>query len=297
MNQTNGAIASIERQKKSEEAILLVTFGSTHTGPHRTFASLRDAFVRAFPQSDLFMSFTSKICMKRWAEKSGEVYHAPDVWLEALGRAGYKRIVVQSLHVIPGLEYSLLTERYIPDFLKEFPDVTVCLGHPLLWSDADRDAVGDALLDIFGECLDRGEALVLMGHGNHTAAYPEANERYCSLNRYLQARNPGIVIGTVDYKSMLFDYVSDYLDEHLEPGAVINLAPLMSVAGDHAQNDLAGVAKPDEADEEQSWMVRLLRKGYRIDREDNCHLLGLADYEPIRQIWIEHMRKAEKVNL
>lgn len=296
MNQTNKISDNIEIHRKNEEAVLLVTFGSTHTGPHRTFASMRDAFQKAFPEKDLFMAFTSKICIKRWAEKSGELYHTPNVWLKAMGDAGYKRIVVQSLHVIPGLEYSLLSDRYIPDFMSQYPDVSVHLGHPLLWDDADRDAVGDALLDIFREDLNRGESLVLMGHGNNTDAFPDANQRYSSLNQYLQARDPRIVIGTVDYESMLFDYVSDYLKDHAAPGSVINLAPLMSVAGDHALNDLAGAEDPDESDEDQSWMVQLLRQGYRIDREKNCHLHGLADYEQIRAIWIEHMRQAEKVS-
>lgn len=281
-------------RKEHDEVLLLVTFGSTHEEPHQTFAKIRQTFREAFPDTDIYMAFTSRICMKRWAEKTGQQYYAPDEWLKAIGQAGYKRVLIQSLHVIPGLEYSFITQKYIPAFQQKHPGVQIILGEPLLWNDKDVVRVGNALFNIFRNRLEQGEALVLMGHGNNTDAYPDANNKYIQLNQYLQTLNPRIVIGTVDFESMLFDFVVKSLERTCEKGCVINLSPLMSVAGDHAKNDMAGAYDAKESMEEQSWRVQLDAMGYRIDPETNCHLKGLADFPEIRAIWVNHLK--EKIN-
>lgn len=289
MIENNRLLEPVNLKRVHKNALLLVTFGSTHEGPHATFADIRKTFETAFPDKDVFMAFTSRICIKRWAAKTGQQYHTPNAWLEAFGPAGYEQVFIQSLHVIPGLEYSFLTKKYIPQFTAQYPDIPVTLGEPLLWDDADIQRVGDALLDIFDEPLSKGECLVLMGHGNSSDAYPEANNKYQQLNAYLQARNPRVVIGTVDYEAMLYDFVLDYLQQHVDANAVVNLSPLMSIAGDHAVNDMAADFDPEEPEEEQSWLVRLANAGYQVDKA-KCHLRGLADYPQIRNIWVEHLK-------
>ena len=131
-----------------------------------------------------------------------------------------------------------------------------------------------------------------MGHGNHTDKYPEANDRYRQLYDYLQTLSPRMLVGTVDYESMLFDHVAERLAEVAPAGTVLNLLPLMSVAGDHALNDLAGDEEDGEPLEEQSWKVRFKAQDYRIDPE-HCHMKGLADFASLRQIWVDHLMEAE----
>lgn len=135
--------------------------------------------------------------------------------------------------------------------------------------------------------------VVLMGHGNHTDKYPEANGRYDRLAEYLQTRSPRFFVGTVDYGSLLFEHVAEQLAATCLPGCVINFLPLMSVAGDHAQNDMLGDYDPEEPLEEQSWRVRFSQLGYTIE-DSNCHLKGLGDFASIRQIWIDHLVEAER---
>lgn len=278
--------------RRADDALLLVTFGSTYPGPHRTFAHIREYFQKLYPQRDIFMAFTSSVCMRRWQKKTGERYYPANEWLEAIGRAGYQQVSLQSLHIIPGLEYSFITERYIPEFKQKYPEIRVALGEPLLFKSTDIEEVGQVIYQEFAERLERGEGLVLMGHGNHTDKFPEANGKYDELNGYLQSLNKKIVIGTVDYESMLYEQVSAYLHEHCPPPATLNYLPLMSVAGDHALNDMVGAWEEGEPLEEQSWLCRLREEGYHAD-EENCHMHGLGDYDAICAVWARHLREAE----
>ena len=277
-----------------DSALLLVTFGSTYPGPHETFARTRAFFAEAYPDSDIYMAFTSRICIARWYKKTGEQYHTADVILDKIGQAGYKRVRIQSLHIIPGLEFSFIHNLYLPKFREQYPEIPVVVGRPLLDEEHDIRRVGDIIYKAFEPRLSRGEGLVLMGHGNDTDDFPEANIRYERLNAYLQSLDNKIVIGTVDYEAMLYDVVEKHLHQALPAPAVLNLLPLMSVAGDHALNDLAGERNEDEELEEQSWMVRLQEDGYTINPQEHCHLHGLADYKEICQIWLEHLQEAEQ---
>lgn len=281
-------------QRRHKSALLLVTFGSTYPGPHQTFARIKAHFAERFPDRDIYMAFTSGMCMKRWFEKSGEQYYPADAWLSVLGEAGYERISIQSLHVIPGLEYSFIKNRYLPKFHQHYPHIPTVVGEPLLYDEADVRRVGDIIYGKFASRLQAGEGLVMMGHGNSTDKFPEANGKYDQLNAYLQSLSPQMVIGTVDYENMLYEHVSAHLTQHMPQGATLNFLPLMSVAGDHALNDMVGEWEDGEELEDQSWRERLLREGYSSDAEANCHLHGLADYEEIRNIWVEHLLRAEQ---
>lgn len=296
MTDQNKILTPSELVRRNDEALLLVTFGSTYPGPHRTFARIRAFFAEAYPERDIYMAFTSGMCMRRWFEKSGEQYYPADKWLDAIGRAGYRHVSIQSLHIIPGMEYSFIHQRYLPAFQEQYPGISTVVGAPLLYNDEDIRRVGDVLYEAFASRLAQGEALVLMGHGNNTDKYPVANGKYDMLNDYLQSLDKKIVLGTVDYESMLYEDVEAYLLQHCPIGTVVNFLPLMSVAGDHALNDMVGDYEEGEPMEEQSWRTRLSAIGY-VSEDENCHLHGLGDYDSICQIWVDHLREAEQATL
>ena len=110
-----------------DSALLLVTFGSTYPGPHETFARTRAFFAEAYPDSDIYMAFTSRICIARWYKKTGEQYHTADVILDKIGQAGYKRVRIQSLHIIPGLEFSFIHNLYHAHKHKPFASIQTSL--------------------------------------------------------------------------------------------------------------------------------------------------------------------------
>ena len=112
--------ADVLSQKKHDKAILLVAFGSTWDQAYKAFDTTIDAYKAAFGDYDVFLSYSSAICINRAA--AGEntdprFYYAPPFWLNAFAAEGvqYDEIVVQSLQVIPGEEYTRVI-NYIKDF-------------------------------------------------------------------------------------------------------------------------------------------------------------------------------------
>lgn len=278
-------------EQQRSQALLLVTFGSTYEGAHKTFATIRKEYEEGFPEADVYMCFTSSICIRRWYDKTGEKYLTPEESLENLAQMGYRSIVVQSLHLLFGYEYALLNEVAMPKFRQLHPEVSLSIGLPLLSTQEDIAKVGEVLYHHFESRLSQGEAWVLMGHGCRHSQYADSNLAYNQLNSYLQGKNNRILIGTVDYEDMLFENTLLQLSQVLPPQGVVNLIPLMSVAGDHTIHDLMGGRDTDAPIEEQSWRIQLEDLGYKIS-EENCHLVGLGDLFAIRLLWLEHTRQA-----
>ena len=111
---------TVNSQKKSDKVILLVAFGSTWEQAYDTFDKVVDEYKSAFSGWDVYLSFSSAICINN-ARKGENVapkdYYDPEHWLTAIGLAGYKQIVVQSLQVIPGEEYRRVRDSYVKDFM------------------------------------------------------------------------------------------------------------------------------------------------------------------------------------
>lgn len=283
-------------EKKHNDALLLVTFGSTWDAPHKTYEKMVATYKKAFPNRDVYLSFTSTICITRWNAKTGELYVTPDIFLKELAEAGYKNIAVQSLHVIPGEEYLLLKNTYVADFKKNHPNIPVVLGNPLLYSQEDIKEVGNILYNAFKPQLDKGQEVIFMGHGNPKKEYNEpghnVNQCYIDLQTALQKKaGKQIFVGTVDFEPMLIPEILKELDNNVKKGTVVNLTPLMSIAGDHANNDMAGDYDSAEKPEDQSWKVQINKAGYKVT-DKNCVLKGLGDYPAIVNIWIQHTKNA-----
>ena len=128
--------------------------------------------------------------------------------------------------------------------------------------------------------MDPDTALVLMGHG--TEHY--ANTVYAALDyRFKDTGHKNIFLGTVEAYPALDSLLR--AADSFHPKKIV-LAPFMIVAGDHAQNDLAG-ADPD------SWMNRLSSEGYEVTPV----LKGLGEYPQVRQILVEHVQQAMNVSV
>ena len=283
---------AVKIEKKNDKALLLCTFGSTFEAPHQTYKGMVAKFKKEFPGMDVYLSFTSTTCITRWGAKTKEYYTTPDHWLKAIGKAGYKKVMVQSLHVIPGEEYLMLRDYYVKKFKKEHEDISVVVGDPLLVSDRDIKEVAEVLYNAFKPRLDKGEAVAFLGHGNPENSYSSANMSYHRIKDYMQQNlDKKMFVGTVDCEDMLLDYVMDDMSKVIKEGTTVNLTPLMSIAGDHANNDMAGDYDKDESDEDQSWKVQLKKAGYQIE-DENCVLKGLGDYPEIVNIWVRHLKEA-----
>ena len=283
-------------EKTSDTAILLVTFGSTWDDPQETYKAQIEQFRSEFPDTDIFFSFTSKTCINRWLADTGEAFVTPDLYLESFIDKNYKNVYVQSLHVIPGEEFQLLRDHYVKtcynfqvrDMIPE-RNAAVC-GEALLHTDDDIEAVGKILVESFETQLRAGEAVAFIGHGNPLEDYAHANVPYWKIQSFMKEYaqekygNDNIFVGTVDDPTMLLDYVVESITAaDFAKDKTVNLQPLMSIAGDHANNDMAA------EDDPESWASTLKAAGWS---KINSIKKGLGDYPDINKIWIEHLKYA-----
>ena len=203
---------NVKASKKNDKVILLVAFGCTWEQGFDAFDETIKAYQKAFSGYDVFLSYSSAICINRAAAGENGIkrnYYAPPFWLNAFAADGvkYDEIVVQSLQVIPGEEYTRVI-NYIKDFANNangdldddyLASVKLKLGVPLLQSaEEDVPAVAKELNELFKENVAKG-VVAFMGHGNPDSydTY-KANIRYTELETALQKYNKKYFVGTVD---------------------------------------------------------------------------------------------------
>ena len=284
----------VQSKKTTDKALLLISFGSTWDAPQKSFKNIQERFKKQFPDRDLYFAFTSEICMTRCAQK-GWNYYAPDFYLEALGAAGYKDIAVQSLHVVPGEEF-LRVKNYIKDFRNngdhpEFAKTTIYLAGPLLESEEDCETVAAELHKVYGSEVAAGKLVSFMGHGNPEGLdYGNGNSRYPMMEKALQKLSPNYFVATVDMEGNLVEDLIARIKESGKTSGTMLLHPLMSIAGDHANNDLKGGVDENKP-EEESWRYEMNKAGFTCTLKD-CTVKGLADYPGIVNVWVSHMTKA-----
>lgn len=204
----NPAERTVSQAKKHDTALLLCTFGSTYKESLSVYDDVMNDFKKEFPDVDIYMSFTSRTCINRVQAAAGIERYELDQWLKAIGNAGYKRVAVQSLHVIPGEEYLSLMNTDIKKYfmIQWFPHIDVLRGANLLSEEEDTKMVADVLYSHYAERLsDKNHVVLLMGHGNPDENY-SANQKYAEVQKALQAKavHKNIFVGTVDYGDMLF---------------------------------------------------------------------------------------------
>ena len=169
--------ATVKAQKQNTKAILLVAFGSTWQQAYDAFDLTVSEYKKEFSGYDVYLSFSSAICINRAmaAENTdARSFYEPKYWLEAFGRVKYDEIIVQSMQVIPGEEYTRVINA-MKDFANNsngdldddyLANMTLKLGYPLLAEyPADVNALAKVIDTNFSSYAQKG-AMLLMGHGN-----------------------------------------------------------------------------------------------------------------------------------
>lgn len=313
--------AAVKAQKSNNKAILLVAFGSTWQQAYDAFDLTREEYAKDFPGYDVYLSFSSAICINRAraAENTtARSFYEPKYWLEALGRVQYNEIIVQSMQVIPGEEYSRVLNA-MKDFANNsngdlddsyLASMTLKLGTPLMATTDDVDNLAKALNDDFNQYAAKG-AMLFMGHGNPDEYdIYKANVRYTELEEALQKYNSNYFVGTVDMMENFKTHVHERMQQAGINNGNVYCAPLMTIAGDHAHNDMAGdddtwdngYEYNDEGEvEDTSWKMYFKNMGYTIDTEafkDNGSgiVKGLLEYSKVRTLYKNKTRNAEVVD-
>ena len=256
-----------------ERELLVVSFGTSYNDSRRlTIGAIEAAMAEAFPDWSVRRAFTSQIIIDHVASRDGV---AIDNMTQALDRAvenGVKTLVVQPTHLMNGLEYEEMMNT-----LAEYSDAfaSISVGQPLLTDDGDFQAVMEAITAATAVYDDGRTAICFMGHGTEHGA----NGVYARLQELLaDSGYANYYIGTVEAEPTLEDLVAavgqgDY--------ARVVLLPLMVVAGDHANNDMAG-------DEDGSWKLAFEDAGYQVE----CVLTGLGELEAIQTLFTAHAQAA-----
>lgn len=268
-----GEAPKTDDPKAQDTAILVVSFGTSYNDSREaTIGAIEKAIQEKFPDYPVRRAFTSQIIIDKLKERDNL---SIDNVTEALDRAaadGIKTLIVQPTHLMNGYEYTDLADE-----LKEYADKfdRIALGEPLLTSDEDFQAVAKAIADETARYQDGSTAICYMGHGTEA----DSNSVYSHLQTVLTDEGyQNIFIGTVEAAPTLEDVTGMVKEGGYTK---VLLAPLMVVAGDHANNDMAG-------DEEDSWKSQFAAAGYQVE----CLLQGLGEDAAIQQIYVQHTQAA-----
>jgi len=256
-----------------ETELLIVSFGTSFNDSRReTIGAIEKAMIEAFPEMDVRRGFTSQIIIDHVLRRDGEVI---DNMTQALDRAvanGVKNLVVQPTHLMSGFEYNDVVDE-IASYADAFESVSI--GRPILDTDTDFQVVAEAIVAATAEYDDGNTAIVFMGHGTEA----ESNGVYAKMQTVLTKMGAeNYFIGTVEAEPSVEDVLA--LVQAGDYSRVV-LEPLMIVAGDHANNDMAG-------GEEDSWNTIFENAGYEVI----CLLRGLGSFPEIQQLLIEHVKNA-----
>lgn len=263
----------LNQDEIGETELLVVSFGTSYNDNRReTIGAIEKAMQAAFPELSVRRGFTSQIIIDHVNKRDGEKI---DNVTEALDRAvdnGVKTLVVQPTHLMNGLEYNDLKDElagYSDSFEK------IALGEPMLTSDEDFQKVADAIVEVTKEYDDGETAICFMGHGTEA----ESNQVYSKMQQVLtDGGHKNYFVGTVEATPSLEDVIAAVKESGCKK---VVLRPLMIVAGDHANNDMAG-------DEDGSWKTEFEKAGFEV----TTVVEGLGSIPAIQDILVAHAQAA-----
>lgn len=261
-----------------KDAIVVMSFGTTFVDSRNKTINPTIELIKAqHPGVPVITTYTSHIIRDRVLKNEGIKIPTPEEALAELKEQGYTRIALTSLDVIPGIEYDYKTAVF--NLYKEnFKKMTI--GTPLMYYQGQEDQPDDCLdamkaLSSQFPRLGKQDAVLLMAHGT-----PHPSNAYYSV---MQNRLDEITGG----KAMIFSVEGWPALEHVIPQLRekgiknITLMPMMMVAGDHANNDMAG-------DEEDSYKNILIKEGFKVEP----YLHGMGENMNVRKIFAQRADEA-----
>lgn len=278
-----------------ENELLVVSFGTSYNGSRvEDIKGIEDALQEAYPDWAVRRAFTAQIIINHVQARDGEVI---DNMQQALDRAvenGVKNLVVQPTHLMHGAEYDEMAE-----VLEQYQDKfeSVAIAEPMLGEVGDdatvinedkaavAQAVADAAVqeagfDSMEAAAEDGTAFVFLGHGtSHTAKVS-----YSQMQTQMEELGfKNAFIGTVEGEPE--DTACEAVIEKVKEAGYkkVILRPLMVVAGDHANNDMAG-------SEEDSWKSMFEASG-SFDSVD-AQIAGLGRIDAVKQLYVDHTKAA-----
>ena len=278
-----------------ENELLVVSFGTSFNDSRaEDVKGIEDALAEAYPDWSVRRAFTAQIIINHVQARDDEKIDNMDQALERAVDNGVKNLVVQPTHLMHGAEYDELTEA-VENYKDKFESVKI--AEPLLGEvgadetaiNEDKAAVAEAItaeavktagFDSLDAAKEEGTAFVFMGHGTSHTAKISYSQMQAQME---QLGYENVFIGTVEGEPE--DTACEAVIEKLKNAGYkkVILRPLMVVAGDHANNDMAG-------DDDDSWKSQFEASG-AFDSIDT-QIAGLGEIDAIQQLYVAHTQAA-----
>ena len=276
-----------------ENELLVVSFGTSYNDSRvADIKGIEDALQAAYPDWSVRRAFTAQIIINHVQARDGEKIDNMQQALERAVANGVKNLVVQPTHLMHGAEYDEMCEA-IEQYKDKFESVSI--AEPLLGEvgsdatviNADKEAVAKAItaaavadsgFESLDAAKDAGTAFVFMGHGTAHVA----KVTYSQMQTQMQNLGyENVFIGTVEGEPE--ETACEAVIEAVKAAGYTNvvLRPLMVVAGDHANNDMAG-------SEEDSWKTMFEADGFTVD----CQIHGLGEIADVQALYVAHTKAA-----
>lgn len=262
----------------NKDAMVVMSFGTTYKDSRaKTIDATVDAIKAAHPNTKVVTAFTSHIIRDRIQQKEGITYPTPEEALAELKKDGYTRVALASLDVIPGMEYNYdaaVYNLYKDNFKK------MTLGTSLMYwmgQENQTDQVIETLKAVQSQFpkLGKEDALLIMAHGT-----PDPSNAYYSViqDRIHTLGLKNVYVYTVEGTPNLEQVIPQLKMHGIKH---VTLMPFMMVAGDHANNDMAGA-------EPKSHKSILEKEGFKVD----TYIHGLGENPNIRNLFVERANES-----
>ena len=278
-----------------EKELLVVSFGTSFNASRAAdIGGVEKALQAANPDWSVRRAFTAQIIINHVQARDGEKIDNVDQALDRAVKNGVKQLVIQPTHLMHGAEYKELTEA-VESYKDKFESVKI--AEPLLGEvgadetaiNEDKAAVAEAItaeavktagFDSLDAAKEEGTAFVFMGHGTSHTAKISYSQMQAQME---QLGYENVFIGTVEGEPE--DTACEAVIEKLKDAGYkkVILRPLMVVAGDHANNDMAG-------DDDDSWKSQFEASGV-FDSIDT-QIAGLGEIDAIQQLYVAHTQAA-----
>lgn len=275
---TSGQTVSAAEGVANKKAILVVSFGTTYADTRKvTTEAVQNKIKAAFPDYEVRQAFTSRIIIKKLADRDNIKFDTEKQALDKLKADGYTEVIVQPLHVEAGDEYDKVN-RVVEQYAKNKSFTKISMGRPILYFTGQEDRPDDYMAAIKAlesqmPKLGKREAVAFMGHGGVNPS----NTAYAALQLKLKdAGLNNVFVFTVEGYPTIENVITELKANKVKK---VTLMPLMLVAGDHANNDMAG-------DEKDSFKSQLIAAGFQVE----AYIHGLGENAGIQDIYVQHVQ-------